>query len=224
MPRRWTRIGQDRLGQRDAVLHQHLADVQVGAGLERHGQRVVAVVGALRRHVQHVLDAVDLLLDRRGHGVGHGLGVGAGIVGRHLDGRRRDVRVLRDRQREQGDAAAQRDDDRQHRGEDRPVDEKAREHAGSLLPSRSNVLVAVRPVRRWMPLHPISGAVRLQRRRRGRLAPASRRPLAERAAHRAAAPARPSPPTATAARPDAGPGRGRARPARRGRRASPPAC
>ena len=32
---------------------------------------VGAVVGALRRHVEHVLDAVDLLLDRRGDRVGH---------------------------------------------------------------------------------------------------------------------------------------------------------
>ena len=45
---------------------------------ERDRQRVGAVVGALRRHVEHVLHAVDLLLDRRGHGVEHQLGVGAG--------------------------------------------------------------------------------------------------------------------------------------------------
>ena len=45
------------------------------------------------------LDAVDLLLDGRGHRVGHDLGVGPGIDGRHLDGGRGDLRVLRDRQR-----------------------------------------------------------------------------------------------------------------------------
>ena len=32
-----------------------------------------AVVGALRRHVEHVLHAVDLLLDRRRHRLGHDL-------------------------------------------------------------------------------------------------------------------------------------------------------
>ena len=85
-------VGQDRLGQRLAVLHQHLGHVQVDAELEGDGQRVGAVVGALRRHVHHVLDAVDLLLDRGGHGVGDHLGVGAGIVGRDLDRRRRDLR------------------------------------------------------------------------------------------------------------------------------------
>ena len=36
--------------------------------------------------------------------------------------------ILRDRQREHGDPAGQRDDDRQHRGEDRPVDEELRKH------------------------------------------------------------------------------------------------
>ena len=38
---------------------------------------VRAVVAHLRGHVEHALDAVDLLLDRRGDGVGHHLGAGA---------------------------------------------------------------------------------------------------------------------------------------------------
>ena len=84
--------GSVRQGQADAVLHQHLGHVQVDAVLERDGQVVRAVVGALRRHVQHVLDAVDLLLDRRGHGLGDDLGAGAGIVAVDLHGRRRDRR------------------------------------------------------------------------------------------------------------------------------------
>ena len=91
-PRRLTRSGRIGSASDYAVLHQHLGHVQVDAGLERDGQRVGAVVGALRRHVHHVLDAVDLLLDRRGDGVGDDLGVGAGIDGRDLDRRRRDLR------------------------------------------------------------------------------------------------------------------------------------
>ena len=51
--------------------------------LEGHRQRVVAVVGARRRHVHHVLDAVDLLLDRRGDGLGHHLRAGAGVLAAH---------------------------------------------------------------------------------------------------------------------------------------------
>ena len=95
---------------------------------ESDRQRVGAVVGALRRHVEHVLDAVDLLLDRRGHGVEHQLGVGARIAGRHLHRRRRDVGILGDRQHENRQRAGQRDDDRQHRGEDRPADEEMGKH------------------------------------------------------------------------------------------------
>ena len=64
----------------DAVLHQHLGHVEVDAVLEGDGQGVGAVVGALRGHVHHALDAVDLLLDRRGDGVGDDLGAGAGIL------------------------------------------------------------------------------------------------------------------------------------------------
>ena len=60
-------VGQLRQGQVDAVLHQHLGEIQIDAGLERDGQAVGAVVGGLRRHVEHVLDAVDLLLDGGGH-------------------------------------------------------------------------------------------------------------------------------------------------------------
>src|SRR5213592_3190761 len=58
---------------------------------EGHVQGVRAVVARLRRHVQHVLDADDLLLDGRGHRVGHDPGVGPGVAGGHADGRRRDL-------------------------------------------------------------------------------------------------------------------------------------
>ena len=121
-------VGQERQGQVDAVLHQHLGEVQVDARLEGHGQGVGAVVVRLRDHVHHVLDAVDLLLDGGGHRLGDDLGVGAGVGALDDDARRRDLRVLRERQVEDGDGAGQGDDDRQHRGEDRPVDEEVREH------------------------------------------------------------------------------------------------
>src|SRR3546814_2600040 len=41
------------------------------------------------RHVEHVVDAVDLLLDRRRHRLGDGLRGGAGIARRHRHRRRR---------------------------------------------------------------------------------------------------------------------------------------
>ena len=59
-----------RLGQVDAILHQHLSHIQIGPRLERHGERITAVVAALGRHVHHVLDTIDLLFDRSGNRIG----------------------------------------------------------------------------------------------------------------------------------------------------------
>ena len=72
------RVGQLRHGQRDAVLHHHQGGVQIRAEVKRDGQVVRAVIARLARHVQHAFDAVDLLLDRRGDGIGHDLGARAG--------------------------------------------------------------------------------------------------------------------------------------------------
>ena len=121
-------VGDHRQCQRNAVLHEHLGHVGIRAEAEGDGQRVRAVVGALRRHVHHALDAADLCLDGRRHGVLHGLGVRPRVHRRDHHRRRGHVRVLRDGEREDGDAPRQRDDDRQHRGEDRPVDEEMRDH------------------------------------------------------------------------------------------------
>ena len=66
----------DRHGH--AVLHQDLRLIEIGAELEGDGQRHVAVARALRRHVEHVLNAIDLLLDRRGDGVGDIFGFAPG--------------------------------------------------------------------------------------------------------------------------------------------------
>ena len=63
-----------------AVLRQHLRHVEVGSDPERHGDRELAVAGRLAVDVEHVLDAVDLLLKRRGNGSRDHLGGGAGIV------------------------------------------------------------------------------------------------------------------------------------------------
>ena len=120
--------GNDREGQRHAVLHQHLGHVRVHAQLEGHGQVVGAVVGRARRHVGHALDAADLLLDRGRHGVLHGQGVGARIEGRHEHRRRRDLRVLGHGQREHGHPARQHEHHGDDRGKDRTIDKEA-DHA-----------------------------------------------------------------------------------------------
>jgi hypothetical protein len=120
-------VGQARQRLADAVLHLHLRQVHVGTHPEGDGQREDAVRRGLRRHVQHVLDAVDLLLQRRGHGLGQDARVGAGIRGPHDHRRRHHLRVLADGEGEHRDAARHHDDDGEHRREGGPVDEEARE-------------------------------------------------------------------------------------------------
>jgi hypothetical protein len=125
-------LGQPRLGDRDAVLDQDLGGIQIGPEREGDGQRQLAVAGRLADHVEHVVDAVDLLLERRRHGLAHHLGRGAGIAGGDLNGRRRDLRILGDWQREIGGQTDQDDQNRADRREDRAVDEEVREaHGGS---------------------------------------------------------------------------------------------
>ena len=121
-------LRQGRQGAGDAVLHPDLRQVQVGAGLERDGQRVVAVAGARRLHVEHAFDAVDRALDRQRDGIDEGLRAAAGIARGHDDRRRRDVRVLRDWQPRQSHGPDQDEQDRQDIGEYRAVDEKLRNH------------------------------------------------------------------------------------------------
>ena len=89
-------LGQARQRLRHAVLHLHLGAVDVRADAEGDGQRQRAVDGRLRRHVEHVLDADDFLLERRGHRFGNHLGIGAGVGGAHHHRGRHHFRVLAD--------------------------------------------------------------------------------------------------------------------------------
>ena len=118
---------QARLRDRDAVLHLHLRDIEIGAELEGDGDREAAVAGRVRRHVEHVLDAVDLLLDRRDHGRGDDLGAGAGILPGDVD---RSAARFPDIARPAGakNATPPRITNtiETHGGEDRPVDEEMR--------------------------------------------------------------------------------------------------
>ncbi len=95
---------QPRQRLRDAVLHLDLRVVEIAAERERHRQRHRAVGGRLREHVEHALDAVDLLLERRRDGLGDDLRIGAGIGGADDDRRRHDARVFADRQLEDAPA------------------------------------------------------------------------------------------------------------------------
>src|SRR5262249_10272405 len=102
-------VGQERDGQVDTILHQHLGHVDVNALLEGQRKVVAAVVGALGGHVQDAFHAVDLLLDGSRDGVSYLLGGGTRIAANYLHRGRRDVRELREWQREQGNDAGQGD-------------------------------------------------------------------------------------------------------------------
>ena len=112
------------LGRRHLVLDVDGGDVLVVADVERGDDVGEAVGGAVGVEVDQPLDAVDLLLDRGRDRVGDGLGVGAGVGRRDLDLGRHDVRVERDRQDEDADAADEQHQQGQHRGEDRAADEE----------------------------------------------------------------------------------------------------
>ena len=117
-------LRQPRLRLRHAVLHLHLRVVEIGAEREgdRQGQR--AVRRRLREHVEHAVDAVHLLLERRGDGLGDYLRVGAGERRAHDDGRGHDGGVFTDRQTHEREQPADDDQQRQDDREDRTRDEE----------------------------------------------------------------------------------------------------
>src|SRR5947207_11403585 len=116
----------------DAILHQYLRRIEIGAELKRDAEGHVAVARALRRHVEHVLNAIDLLLDRRRNRFRYHLRVGAGIGGRDLDRWWRSLGILRNWKRRKGDYADERDDNADDAGKDRPIDKEVRKiHSNS---------------------------------------------------------------------------------------------
>src|SRR3546814_2632298 len=83
--------------------------------------------------LKEAVDPGQLLLEHLGDAVLDRFGRRAGIGGADIDLRRRDIGILLDRQREERADAAEHDDDRQHPGKDRAVDEKTRHAALSSL-------------------------------------------------------------------------------------------
>ena len=113
------------------VLHLDLGDVRVGPRLEGQGDGDGPGRVAGGRHVDQVVDAVQLLLDHLGDRILHGLGRGARIGGVDGDLRRGDRRILGDRQCFDRQEARQHDHDGDHPGKDRAIDEKTG-HGGLL--------------------------------------------------------------------------------------------
>jgi hypothetical protein len=67
---------------------------------------VTAVGGGRGVEIQHVLDAVQLLLDGRGDGLGQRFGRSTRVGGGDQHGRRRDLRILRDGQHREATSPA----------------------------------------------------------------------------------------------------------------------
>ncbi len=113
-----------KLGERrlDAVVDVDGVDVGVAAEREADVQHVAAVVAGGALHVEHLVDAEHLGLDRLRHRGFHDFGGGAGIDRGDHDLRGHDVRELRDgdaHQRERaGDDRHEGDDDREPRAVD----------------------------------------------------------------------------------------------------------
>ena len=164
---------QRRSRLRNAVLDVDGSDIERVADIEGDGDGRRAVVRARRGHVGHALDAVDLLLERRRHGIGDDLRAGAGIVGADDDLRRRDLGELRDRQQEVADRAGEDEDRGDRRGKDRALDEKG--HHRTTAPVEIQCRISSKARRR-----------RPRRRARGRRPPARSR-RRRRAATRGAA-------------------------------------
>ena len=89
---------QRRICDRHVVLHLDRVHIAVGADLKNHAQTVSTGIVGVRRHIIHALRSVDLLFnDLRNRLIDH-VGIGAGVSGRNRNGRRRNLRVLSDRQ------------------------------------------------------------------------------------------------------------------------------
>src|SRR5262249_2369670 len=123
---------------RDSVLDQHLSLIDVGARLEHDADGEDAVAGRLRHHVDHVIDAINLLLDWRRDSLRDDLRRRTSETGVHRYGGRSNLGKFRDRQGAKGDIANERQDDRDDAGEDRPVNEEVRKAHYGLAGARLN--------------------------------------------------------------------------------------
>ena len=78
-------LGQLRERGGNAILHEHLRKIEIGSDFEGDCQRIATIGSAGGLHVKHVLDTVDLLLDRKRDCLDQRLCIRAGIIGRYLN-------------------------------------------------------------------------------------------------------------------------------------------
>ena len=106
---------QQRLRLRYTVLYVDRSHIRVRTLLEVNGDLSKTRVRRRRGHISHVLHTVDTLLQRSNDRVQHRLGICTRIGSSYRDGRRRDIRILLDRQRYQADNTQQDEEDGNHR-------------------------------------------------------------------------------------------------------------
>ena len=114
--------GQRVFGAFDGVVHVDQRHILIRTGFEGQGQRVVSEVVRLRGVVDHVLDSVDLGFQRRCDRVRDHLGARAGVRGHHHDGRRRHLRIFRNRQFVDAEDSRQHQEQRDHQRKPRTSD------------------------------------------------------------------------------------------------------
>ena len=122
--------------RRDPVLNIDGSDVVGIADIEADGNVRAAVIGTRRRHVDHSGHAVDLLLKRRGHGIGNDLCARSRICCGYDHLRRRHLGKLGNGQERKANEARQHHDDCDGCGENRPLDEEV--HHGVLRASEND--------------------------------------------------------------------------------------
>ncbi|MNP54893.1 hypothetical protein D3C76_1494890 [compost metagenome] len=105
----------------------------MGSGREG-GSDGGAAQAALRLEVEQVVGAVEFLLDQADHALVHGRRRGAGVDGVDLDLRRGHVGVLGHRQLWDAQCTGEQDEQCDHPGEHRAVDEELRHGSGPHWP------------------------------------------------------------------------------------------
>ena len=122
-------LGEPRLGHRDPVLREDVGGVLVDADLEADVEQHAAVARVRRLHVDHLVDAVDFLLDRGGDRLLHRDRRGARVGRRDADRRRGEERVLLEGELEERGGPQQHGEDRDDDRDDRAADEELRHRA-----------------------------------------------------------------------------------------------
>ena len=125
-------LRQPRLDAANAVLHLDLCLTDPRAGGECRGELDAAGRVRCRFVIKQARNAVEFFFDRARHTLVHVLGRCAREICLHRDLWRRHCRVLRDRQKRNGDRACDHDEDGDHPSENRAIDEKAWHGSGLL--------------------------------------------------------------------------------------------